>query len=308
MEPSCEHSTIIFYPVPRFTMADYTEASGATVYDIKRLVATTSVHFFLYGIFAVLFGICLRYLFKDRRQYRIHILAIAFLFIPITLHLVFTTILDTVATTNHTWNTPTRENLKTGQLVLVTLTNGIADAILIWRCYLVWGRRFKVIAFPAFVHLAGFILVMSTLGQGYIILLGVTTFNNILLTGLIVGRIVYLSQDFSPFLPSRTKKMYRSVIAISIESGLLYTLSAIVNIIVYIIFGRTNNGLPVTALGLAMGIMLDSWPLFAGISQTLIIVQTAMGVSIDRKEREKDVSLLIPASRTTHTIVASEES
>uniref|UniRef100_A0A0W0GE52 Integral membrane protein n=1 Tax=Moniliophthora roreri TaxID=221103 RepID=A0A0W0GE52_MONRR len=292
-------------------MADYTEASGATVYDIKRLVATTSVHFFLYGIFAVLFGICLRYLFKDRRQYRIHILAIAFLFIPITLHLVFTTILDTVATTNHTWNTPTRENLKTGQLVLVTLTNGIADAILIWRCYLVWGRRFKVIAFPAFVHLAGFILVMSTLGQGYIILLGASAYfsrgacSNQLKT---VGRIVYLSQDFSPFLPSRTKKMYRSVIAISIESGLLYTLSAIVNIIVYIIFGRTNNGLPVTALGLAMGIMLDSWPLFAGISQTLIIVQTAMGVSIDRKEREKDVSLLIPASRTTHTIVASEES
>ncbi|EEB96098.1 hypothetical protein MPER_04822, partial [Moniliophthora perniciosa FA553] len=112
--------------------------------------------------------------------------------------------------------------------------------------------------------------VKNTLGQGYIILLGVTAFNNILLTGLMVGRIIYLSQDITPYLPS-TKKIYRSVIAISIESGLLYTLSVAVNIIVYIIFGR-DNGLPVTALGLAMGIMLDSWPLFAVRSNLFIFL------------------------------------
>ncbi|KAF7300437.1 hypothetical protein HMN09_00927400 [Mycena chlorophos] len=165
--------------------------------------------------------------------------------------------------------------VEAAQWLLFAVNVIFADAIFIYRCYLMWASSLKVIIAPC-------ILLLGTLVTGVIdaldlpmdqripLLLGVAT--NLLLVGLCGWRIHQIRRDAravgsrDPGLQTR----YGSVLAVIAESGALYIATALIVIITRSI----DNGDSVVyffALGAATHTV--------NIVPTLAIVRTGLGYS-----------------------------
>ncbi|ESK89573.1 hypothetical protein Moror_8706 [Moniliophthora roreri MCA 2997] len=152
----------------------------------------TAIQFLLYGIYAVLFGICVYILLARKQRNPFLLAAMILLFL-----------------------------LASTDVALTTLM----------RCYILWKKRWKVIGAPAIVcfvsHFAtvGFIVhngtgAISVLGS--VMVAGATIVNNLVLSSLIAFRIYRMSRSTMTYLGPRPKNLYKMLIAISLESGIFY--------------------------------------------------------------------------------------
>uniref|UniRef100_A0A0W0EVL3 Uncharacterized protein n=1 Tax=Moniliophthora roreri TaxID=221103 RepID=A0A0W0EVL3_MONRR len=205
----------------------------------------------------------------------------------------------------------------TARYTMMLLANIIADAILIWRCYIIWGRNIRVIIIPTLLCIANNVLgivviiryskdigigISATVLQPYrgdkalrIIpaFLFMTALTNLLITFLIAARIYVISRRAAKYVGKNVNRMYRTVISIVLESGLIYPLVLIV---------YASSGLTV----FSSLIMLQSHPVslevqkrmqllavllqstlnqFVGIAPTLIIVRIGLGISVESVEQ-----------------------
>ncbi|THV06269.1 hypothetical protein K435DRAFT_25554 [Dendrothele bispora CBS 962.96] len=116
------------------------------------------------------------------------------------------------------------------------------------------------------------------------IFMGVNAFTNLMLTSLIAGRIWYISHQTSKYLSSdyrvssSTNRKYSSIIAIILESGLLYPIFLILFIILTFGTFPMKDRLNISH---ASAIVSDNLALIAAIAPTLIIVRTGLGISIE---------------------------
>lgn len=168
--------------------------------------------------------------------------------------------------------------------VLGSATDVVADylsnALLIYRCYIIWNRQWKIIAFPCLVFLGASVMAMFTVVESALPLSSIFTEQSIsfaipwisltcglntMITILIAGRIIYLSRAISGILPPENRRIYTNVVAIMVESALPFTL---LGIIFAITLGKNIQE------SVAFS---DIWGMFVALSPQFIILRLAMG-------------------------------
>ncbi|KAK7049846.1 hypothetical protein VNI00_005276 [Paramarasmius palmivorus] len=190
------------------------------------------------------------------------------------------------------------------------IANIIGDAIMIWRCYCIWGSRIKVIIIPTILCLGSNALAivdtvkanplhpvlggdksLYTLSPPQILIsfLFVTMFANALLTLMIAGRIFYITRKAIRLLGNHVRRTYRTIIAIVLESGMLYPFALILYgavLLSMLVKGgdRDESNRNRLAADLIAQVMAYSIIQFVGIAPTLIVVRTGLGISVENVE------------------------
>ncbi|KAK7032491.1 hypothetical protein VNI00_013060 [Paramarasmius palmivorus] len=174
--------------------------------------------------------------------------------------------------------------------------NFVADTMLIHRCWIIWGSR-KRVAFPLIImslgtNVLGLVsYIMWSIGVGdttvdsnRVLLDKANTLNlgysiaNVIVNSIITlttaGGIWWISRQARKEMGRTIDQKYKTIVAIILESGVLYPLAIIVQVTVgYTVDPDASGAVPVD-LGPVV------WQA-AGIAPTLIIVRAAMGKSVD---------------------------
>jgi len=170
---------------------------------------------------------------------------------------------------------------------LFSLNILIADCIVIWRCWVVWGRNWYIIVLPALTTLAGLVLsILNVIGEvGVVKAKGhvpgkvpqeflsfnrpysiLTLVTSLYATLFIIFRIYLLQRHVEGAGPKvRFFRRYGKVIELVVESYALYSIV----LIAFVILTATGNPkvtFPETIL-----------PEIAGIAPTLLIFRVVMG-------------------------------
>jgi len=129
----------------------------------------------------------------------------------------------------------------------------LADGLLLYRCYVVYSMKLWVIALPCLMYLTTFALSLRVLiGQGRVWDYHQTLYNystvclplsvslNVLLTLMIVVRLVLHSRNTQAVMgsPGGIGGLYRTIIAMLIESSALYAVSSL------LVIGPISAGSP----------------------------------------------------------------
>ncbi|TFK97090.1 hypothetical protein BDV98DRAFT_275205 [Pterulicium gracile] len=174
--------------------------------------------------------------------------------------------------------------LSVGKQVVYVLSSLVADGLLIFRCFAVWGRSWKITAVPFVLFLGAIVTGFGTVyiisqatasGKGFfdnsIRVWGTAAYalsllTNISVTGLIASRIWWMSRGVETHLGRHHSQVYTRIIALVIESGSIYSLSLIVFIIAY---SLNTHGQKIANDALAQVV---------GIMPTFIIIRIGLGL------------------------------
>ncbi|KAJ8695614.1 hypothetical protein PTI98_008199 [Pleurotus ostreatus] len=220
------------------------------------------IQIFAYGVYFVLFGICI-HLFRNprRKPHPWVIIATVLLFFLSTVKLALDLASVVVAYTDDVSSIFDSSLDRAGVYIYVS-ASAVSDALLIYRCSIIWEARKSVLALPLLLAvtsaLTGYTSQLS--GSVFVILSMIT---NITVTSLIAGRIWWISRRLREFLGT-TYTEYTAAMAIIIESGLLCTVSTAV-------FTATYN------------VQVARWAAYyfssqaIGIAPTLILVRVGLG-------------------------------
>jgi hypothetical protein len=156
----------------------------------------------------------------------------------------------------------------------------IADSTMAWRMWIVWNRDWRVIVIPAITLSFGlvggcFIVAYDFIGVQYHVhayetwseaMLAGTAGLNVLMTSMIVGRIYYVSHNTRKLCPaSQSHKKYHTFVSSIVESGIAYTISALI----FTILLHVN----LDARLMFEGVFIYT----VGIAPTLILLKLSLG-------------------------------
>ncbi|KAJ6451391.1 hypothetical protein C8R47DRAFT_302483 [Mycena vitilis] len=159
------------------------------------------------------------------------------------------------------------------QGAILGINNLVADALLLYRCYMIWGAQWKVAVAPAAVlmvatFILGCVAMVPSLyyhpflqRSPYIL----ATVTNIVLMLLTAGRIWWIRRAtlrFSTDFNDTIRDRYSSIIAMILESGALY---CVLSILLSSTFGTPF--IPIQAAGMHL----------INIVPTIIIVRVGLG-------------------------------
>ncbi|KAJ7630189.1 hypothetical protein FB45DRAFT_1058245, partial [Roridomyces roridus] len=124
------------------------------------------------------------------------------------------------------------------QNILFAANNLLTDTFLLYRCYLIWNCRVRVILIPGMLMIAAFVpglLQSLVLNYHFSLLESLSTFlmatvTNMLLTGLIAGRVWWMKHEVSHYTEtydSVFRTRYGTAMKIILESGALYCVTSI---------------------------------------------------------------------------------
>ncbi|KAF7288997.1 Zn(2)-C6 fungal-type domain-containing protein [Mycena indigotica] len=228
-------------------------------------VSTLWVSTLLYGIYLVLFWRCMSILLRGSRsgssQHILLISAIIMFTLSTTSVLIF---LLQGATAYGSVRLRLDELQIAGAVVYVT-NNVFADALLIYRCYVIWNT--------VYVTIVPLLLLAATMFLGYAIqlklffILSLTT--NLLVPALVAGRLWWVLRRIRGIASEQTRKQGRKAMVILLESGLIYSLVVSIHMI-YFHYDNPMDQVVYAALAQLVGIV-----------PTLIIVRVGRGVSQD---------------------------
>ncbi|KAF5364770.1 hypothetical protein D9758_009280 [Tetrapyrgos nigripes] len=296
--------------------------------DLKLYLAQSMLESVVYGCYMVTFGMAM-YVMTQRKganaASRWDFWALVLLFLIATL----VTLTDLIANASILYNTfglgGLRPDMTKAQIHHFNISmhrDGICVRK-IRRCYVVWNSSFKIVAVPIFIS-----IVNNAVGFSAVVMLidvfvgplsedtanpdtalsafnaankmleaffAVNVFSNVLLTGLIAGKIWWILRALQKMTAEaeytianapmvRIRERYRSTIAIIVESGLLYPVSVIVFEII------------LQAVPLAPSL----YPLMttlAGMAPTLIITRVQLGVSVNTLNESANVLHLTGLNR-----------
>ncbi|KAL0578483.1 hypothetical protein V5O48_003532 [Marasmius crinis-equi] len=157
--------------------------------------------------------------------------------------------------------------------------NFLADALLIYRCFVIWSS-WKIIVFPVLLYLGAFSMSLlliyesaqpgANFFKGHAVDFGVpyialTISLNIIVTLLICGRLITVKNQMLNALGPQHAKMYTSIIAIMVESAAPFTVLGIIYVITYARHSPTSIA------------FVQVWGDFCALSPQLIILRVAMG-------------------------------
>ncbi|KAI3617012.1 hypothetical protein WG66_004273 [Moniliophthora roreri] len=274
-------------------------------------ITLTAVQFLCYGVYMVLFGLCMHILSNRPRASwsNLSFLATILLFILSSTDTAVCVTAD-ILTWCDSCQSRTRDikRLFYIQFYLKFTSSAVADAILLWRCFAVWGRRWKIVMLPMLLSFGSHtllvisfvvifdaiphILVDSTGIEVHAIqdvaasITGVVVgLNNLLISSLIAFRILSMSREITAYLDSKPKKMYSTVIATTFESGLIYSVFVSIPSIMAaeLSWPRSegHNYIDFFVRSSVISIFSRTWPSVAGIASTIIVVRVALDVSMN---------------------------
>ncbi|EKM58165.1 uncharacterized protein PHACADRAFT_252258 [Phanerochaete carnosa HHB-10118-sp] len=236
----------------------------------------------LFGINLVVFGLALNVLLPRFRRHGSNqvILALSImLFLSCVVHfaLEFSHFHTTLRTTGVD-GFANETNVYFVADLFISITDFFGDLILIYRLWLIWGGNYLVTILPLLTSIAGLIcaaevghLVNGTHNatpSPSIVPLGLASFSlpfctNVMVTLLIVGRIWYMSRGMRAYKLTGTRR----VMAIMLESGMLYFL---VQLVFLTLYGMNNDGEQVI---IPMAVQVY------GIASFLIVIQAGLGLT-----------------------------
>ncbi|KAJ8074222.1 hypothetical protein PM082_012525 [Marasmius tenuissimus] len=115
--------------------------------------------------------------------------------------------------------------------------------------------------------------------------------SHVLLTSLIAGRIFYISRQVTKYGALRVSRMYKTIIAACLESGLIYPVDLLIYTASSLALSAELRGANGEVIPTASTIFPEvSYSLMIpvmGIASTLIIVRTALGIAINNQESFK---------------------
>ncbi|KAJ7504909.1 hypothetical protein B0H11DRAFT_2221097 [Mycena galericulata] len=175
--------------------------------------------------------------------------------------------------------------LALAQDVILAVNNLVTDLLLLYRCYVIWGSRRRILVVPGLMMLATVVVACVTvLGYYHLIILsldidtrvpfimgGATT---ILLTCLTGGRIWYIRREGRLLAQRMPRRLYDTAVAVILESGLLYCLC----VIIYVISVSVPSSASTTIFnGVSWGLVQVG----VNIVPTLIVVRVGLGRSTE---------------------------
>ncbi|PPQ75571.1 hypothetical protein CVT26_012376 [Gymnopilus dilepis] len=255
---------------------------------------------FLYGLYVILFCICLYVLLRRNRRLHGVLLASAVLMFAIA-----------TADIAYTYFIFFRKLLRGGlsftdvrpKYWLYVTNNVLADSLLLYRCFVVWEHRKRVVAGPIILLLGatacGYLFEGSSskmFNNSYIYL--VMTFAlNAILTALTAGRIWWLARKARVILGAGLIERYNATITILIESGCLYSLYMILDLAVR--NTRVVNTIIDAGLIQAVGIMPTLIIAQVGLGRAVHDIESAnSGMAIGNLEAMTNKSVSVTASMT----------
>ncbi|KAJ6452810.1 hypothetical protein C8R45DRAFT_1040165 [Mycena sanguinolenta] len=179
------------------------------------------------------------------------------------------------------------QSLALVQDIILVINNLVTDLLFLYRCYAIWGSRKMVLVLPV-VMIVATVIDGCVTGLGYYgivklnihidprvpFILGAST--NILMMCLTAGRIWYIRREVRSLDTLKPlQQRYNTVVAIILESGILYCLC----VIIYVISISTNQSswFGTVFNGVAWGLV----QLGVNIVPTLILVRVGMGRSTE---------------------------
>ncbi|SJK96955.1 uncharacterized protein ARMOST_00204 [Armillaria ostoyae] len=197
------------------------------------------------------------------------------------------------------------------QLVTFVAQTFMGDCILLYRCWVIYDRRWTIVIFPIIMCIAetgcgiAAVCIETTLGRGsaitnpllfplIITLQSLTLTTNVITTFLIVHRIWTIHSAVRQLVPSIKNHPLRNMLVVLIESASVYTVSAAVMLTVYVL--RSN----------ADYITSDLIVHIIGITFNLIIIRFARGTAV--KPMEETLTSLRVSPRRMAQRVAFENS
>ncbi|KAJ7837361.1 hypothetical protein B0H14DRAFT_2791508, partial [Mycena olivaceomarginata] len=170
--------------------------------------------------------------------------------------------------------------------VLLVTNNALTDGVLIYRCWLIWGKNYYVIAGPSVMLLLTSVLSYLSAVEGDYpsakgpavdlrigFLLGLLT--NIVLVGLTAGRI-FNTRRTARNLQSAVARRYNTAIAMVLESGLILTTW----VVIYLLLRSLAPPTTWRVFRGGLAILLNIVP-------TMIVVRVGLGHSINESERTR---------------------
>jgi len=175
--------------------------------------------------------------------------------------------------------------MNVGKMATFVIQTFIGDSILLYRCWLVYNRNFWVILLPILMWLAetacgtvsvvlntrltdpNVLLNSSNVEPFITTILALTVVVNVLTTGLIVYRIRTVRMDLGDCAVI-SRHPLSNLLRIMIESGLIYTTSAVVLFCVYVSSSR------------AQFTVAHSVVQIIGITFNLIIIRVGRGIAL----------------------------
>ncbi|KAJ6556643.1 hypothetical protein DFH09DRAFT_1317955 [Mycena vulgaris] len=122
--------------------------------------------------------------------------------------------------------------LALAQDVILAVNNLVTDLLFLYRCYVIWGSRRRVLVVPGFLILAT-VVVGCICGLGYYRLIKLNSYidprvpfimggtTNILMMCLTAGRIWYIRRKGQILTGHAFRRRYDTAVAIILESGLI---------------------------------------------------------------------------------------
>ncbi|KAJ8076016.1 hypothetical protein PM082_021998 [Marasmius tenuissimus] len=206
--------------------------------------------------------------------------------------------------------------MKLAVLMLTIVAKGITDFLMLWRCYLIWDCKMRVILVPMLFCLGtsilgvyGAILTSQMSFASFpLVVFALSTFtSNVVLTLLIAGRILFITRRVNQYLPpdSKPRKMYRTIISATLESGLIYP-TVLLTYAVSVLHKKGTETEYMSSMAV-VDVTFDSSIYVMGIASVLIIVRVSLGIAVhDEKSfmetiiRDQKSS---PAEPVTQTII-----
>ncbi|KAM5537664.1 hypothetical protein V8D89_008742 [Ganoderma adspersum] len=173
-----------------------------------------------------------------------------------------------------------------GADIFLSLCDLLGDYILIYRCWVLWGRNYWIVALPSLCAVAGFACIMQVVH--YVVTLDPTSptppkpmlpltlagyslplCTNLMATTLIVTRIYWLSRGTTREGFRSARAISRSAMATIVESGALYLAIQLA----YVVLLSLEH--PVDAIIAVMACQIY------GIAPTLILIRVMLGLSVE---------------------------
>ncbi|KDR69117.1 hypothetical protein GALMADRAFT_215400 [Galerina marginata CBS 339.88] len=169
------------------------------------------------------------------------------------------------------------------------VTDFLAQSLLIFRCWIVWNKRYAIVVLPAILATASFwcalsdLLIFDTQSLQHLNISAVENIplaayaismaNNTIVTLLLVMRIWLLSRDFAKLSSIPSDKVFTIIVAMLLESGITIFFAQLLWVV---LFAKGSGGYTVV-----VGAITQTY----AFTPTIILIRVAIGASYDAESR-----------------------
>ncbi|KAK7051534.1 hypothetical protein VNI00_004509 [Paramarasmius palmivorus] len=156
-------------------------------------------------------------------------------------------------------------------------SSAITDAIMLWRCLVVWNNDWRAAVVPVLgligTHASAFFIPPESP-----ILAASVALNNLFLTGMIAFRMIKMSKEAIARVRTEPRAIVRMGIATVLESG------SINSVYTTLMFGVSMAETYIGGFGKLLEVSMRLWPFVSNTVSAIILARSALGMSFNNVE------------------------